>query len=55
VSVPELRRLLWRFVLVMPPTVRHMLAWSPWRRQHQSVAQYYHYKRREALVGAMAA
>jgi hypothetical protein len=55
VSVPELRRLLWRLVLVVPHTVRHMLAWSQWRRQHQCVAQYYHYKRREALVGAMAA
>jgi hypothetical protein len=55
VSVPELRRLLWRFVLAVPQTVRHILAWSQWRRQHQTIAHYYHYKRREALVGAMAA
>jgi len=40
----ELRRLLWRLVLVVPQTVRHILAWSQWRRRHQSVAQYYHYK-----------
>src|SRR6266850_1479218 len=32
-----------------------MLAWSPWRRPHQTIAQYDHDKRREALVGAMAA
>jgi SRSO17 transposase len=54
-SVPELRRRLWRFVLAVPQTVRHLLAWSQWRRRHQSIAQYYHYKRREALIGAMAA
>jgi hypothetical protein len=54
-SVPELRRLLWRLVLAVPQTVRHILAWSQWRRQHQTTAQYYHYKRREARVGAMAA
>jgi len=54
-SVPELRRLLWRLVLVVPQTVRHILAWSQWRRRHQTIAQYYHYKRREVLVAAMAA
>ena len=54
-SVPELRRLLWRLVLVVPQTVRHILAWSQWRRQHQTIAQYDHYQRREALSGAMAA
>ena len=54
-SVPELRRLLWRLVLVVPHTVRHILAWSQWRRRHQSVAQSYHYKRREVLVEAVAA
>jgi hypothetical protein len=54
-SVPELRRLLWRLVLAVPQTVRHILAWSQWRRRHQRVAQYDHYKRRELLVGAVAA
>jgi hypothetical protein len=53
--MPELRRLLWRFVLVVPHTVRHILAWSQWRRRHQSVVHDYHYKRREVLVGAVAA
>ena len=54
-SVPERRRLLWRFVLAVPQTVRHILAWSQWRRRHQTIAQYDHDKRREALVGALAA
>jgi hypothetical protein len=55
VSVPELRRLLWRLVLAVPHTARHLLAWSQWRQHHQRVAQDDHYKRREALVGALAA
>jgi SRSO17 transposase len=54
-SVPERRRLLWRLVLVVPLTVRHILAWSQWRRRHQRVAHYYHYQRREVLVEAVAA
>jgi hypothetical protein len=54
-SVPELRRLLWRLVLVVPQTLRHILAWSQWRRRHQTIAQYDHDKRREALVGTIAA
>jgi hypothetical protein len=54
-SVPELRRRLWRLVLAVPQTARHILAWSEWRRRHQTIAQYDHDKRREALVGAMAA
>jgi hypothetical protein len=41
--------------LAVPQTARHILGWSYWRRWHQTVATYYHYKRREALVGALAA
>jgi hypothetical protein len=55
VSIPELRRLLWRLVLAVPQTARHILSWSQWRRWHQTIAQYYHYRRRQALVGAVAA
>jgi DDE superfamily endonuclease len=47
---PEIRRLLWRLVLVVEQTVEHMVAWSVWRRCHQSLAKYYHYKRRGALT-----
>jgi hypothetical protein len=45
-SVPEICRLWWRVVLVVQQTAHHMLAWSRWRRWHQSLAKYYHYKRR---------
>jgi hypothetical protein len=54
-SVPELRRLLWRLVLVVQHAVDHILAWSQWRRWHQTVAKYYHYKRRGALAGILVA
>jgi hypothetical protein len=46
-SVPELRRLMMRLAAGQPPT--EVLAWSRWRRRHQAVAKYYHYKRRGAL------
>jgi len=45
-SVPEIRRLFWRLVLATRQTVGQILDWSAWRRWHQGVAQYYHYKRR---------
>ncbi|MDQ3831066.1 MAG: hypothetical protein M3361_17565 [Candidatus Tectomicrobia bacterium] len=54
-SVPELRRLLWRLVLAVPQTARHLLAWSQWRQRHQAVAKYYHYQRRQLLAGVVAA
>jgi SRSO17 transposase len=46
-SVPEVRRLLCR--LIFPPlwSVRRVLAWSWWRRVHQSWASYYHRKHRQ--------
>ena len=45
-SVPEIRRLFGRLVLVTRHTIGQILDWSAWRRWHQGVAQYYHYKRR---------
>src|SRR5262245_10332784 len=45
-SVPEIRRLFWRLVLATRHTIGQILDWSAWRRWHQGVAQYYHYKRR---------
>ena len=48
-SVPEIRRLFWRLVLATTQTIGQMLDWSAWRRWHQGVAQYYHYKRRARL------
>src|SRR5205807_10606794 len=45
-SVPEIRRLFWRLVLALAPRVERILAWSRWRRVHQGIAKYWHYKRR---------
>ena len=36
-----MRRLLGRLVLAVPQTTRQILAWSQWRRWHQTLAQYY--------------
>jgi hypothetical protein len=50
VSVPEIRRRLWRLVLALEQTVQHILAWSRWRRWHQTMSQYHHDRRRGALL-----
>ena len=49
-SVPEIRHLFWQLVLAVQHTARQILAWSHWRRRHQAMAQFYHYKRRGALT-----
>lgn len=48
-SVPEIRRLFGQLVLATRHTIGQILDWSSWRRWHQGVAQYYHYKRRSVL------
>jgi hypothetical protein len=48
--VAEIRRLLWHLVLKVHQTARQILVWSRWRRHHQAVARYYHYKARGALL-----
>jgi hypothetical protein len=48
--VAESRRLLWKVVFVVTQPVAAVLAWSRWRRRHQAVAKFYHYKRRGALA-----
>ena len=45
-TVPEVRRLLWRLVLARAPDAERALAWSEWRRRHQARAKRCHYKRR---------
>src|SRR6266850_8595932 len=45
-SVSEIRRLFWRLVLATQQRVARILAWSTWRRWHQGIAKYWHYKRR---------
>ena len=50
-SVAEIRHLFWSLVLNVQRTLQHVLAWSHWRRHHQAVAMFHHYKRRGALPG----
>jgi SRSO17 transposase len=45
-SVREIRHLFWRLVLATRQRAERVLAWSAWRRWHQGIAQYWHYKRR---------
>jgi hypothetical protein len=45
-TVREIRRLLWGLVLFVQETAEKVLHWSNFRRSHQAVAKYYHYKKR---------
>ena len=45
-TVPEVRRLLWRLVWPPPPDIAAALAWSRWRRRHQQRARRCHWQRR---------
>ncbi len=45
-TVPEVRHLLARLIWPAPSSAHRVLAWSWWRRAHQSRASYYHTKRR---------
>jgi len=45
-TVPEVRHLLARLIWPSSSSVCRVLAWSWWRRSHQSRASYYHTKRR---------
>ena len=45
-TVPEVRHLLARLIWPASSSARRVLAWSWWRRCHQSWASYYHTKRR---------
>ena len=51
VSVAEVRRffvaLLWGTTRVL---LAHVLRWSNWRRHHQALAKFFHYKTRNALA-----
>lgn len=44
--MPEIRRLIARFQLTVGLCFDHILQWSLWRRIHQAIAKYSHYKRR---------
>jgi SRSO17 transposase len=45
-TVPEVRHLLARLIWPSSSSTRRVLAWSWWRRCHQSRASYYHIKHR---------
>ena len=45
-TVPEVRRLLWRLVWGRAPDPDAVLAWSRWRRRHQQRARCCHWRRR---------
>lgn len=45
-TVPEVRHLLAQLIWPHARSAPRILAWSWWRRQHQSSASYYHTKRR---------
>ena len=45
-TVPEVRRLIYRLVWMPVPPVDFVLAWSRWRRRHQARAKRCHYRRR---------
>ena len=47
-----MRRLLWRLVLTVQQTAQQIIAWSQWRRWHQSLARYYHYQTRRVALAA---
>jgi hypothetical protein len=51
-TVPAVRRLLWRLVWSTSPPADFVLAWSRWRRRHQAQARRYHYRRRLARLNA---
>jgi len=48
-TVPEVRRLVYRLVWQAPPQPIPILHWSTWRRRHQLRAQRCHYRRRLAM------
>ena len=45
-TIPEVRHLLARLIWPSSSSTHRVLAWSWWRRCHQSAASYYHIKRR---------
>ena len=49
-TVPEVRRLLYRLIWRHQPTDESVLRWSRWRRRHQATARRCHYRRRLKLL-----
>ena len=51
-TVPKVRRLLYRLIWRHHPTNESVLQWSQWRRRHQATARRCHYRRRVKLLTA---
>jgi hypothetical protein len=51
-TVPEVRRLLYRLAWCSVPSIDHTLAWSCWQRRHLARARYFHYRTRLARLHA---
>ena len=49
-TVPEVRRLVYRLIWRHQPTDESVLRWSRWRRRHQATARRCHYRRRLKLL-----
>jgi len=47
-TVPEIRRLLAHLWATRPRNPAAIWHWSRWRRRHQAIARFYHYRRRTA-------
>jgi hypothetical protein len=45
-TIPEVHHLLAQLIWPHPRNIKRALAWSKWRRSHQSYASYFHTKRR---------
>jgi hypothetical protein len=45
-TLPEIRRLLTKLVVLPAHAVAHIWAWSAWRRRRQHQARQSHYRRR---------
>ena len=49
-SVPEIRHLLASVLRGGWQKLDHLLHWSDWRRRHQFLAQFFHYRKQNALL-----
>ena len=49
-TVQEARRFVTYFYTKIKQSIERLFCWSFWRRKHQAIAKFYHYKRKEAQI-----
>jgi hypothetical protein len=49
-SLWEMQRWLWKLLFPKAWPLEHVLHWSYWRRVHQAVARFYHYRKRSQAL-----